>query len=167
MGNKTKINYFEACRRKAAPEVMSEDLRDFSDEFLMMMAAAGYMVFGAQLIINTCARECDIHDLKDSFFQKKKMYIKKACDGFDAMAKALSAGFDDWFDTVWKEDANKFRFVHSNSNDMAKLALLFLSRADNMKAKRDACFSAIRELPVDQDCDADWGKVINYFNMKI
>ena len=60
---------------------------DFSNEKLLEMAVAGWMIYAAQLIIERNARECDKNGLRASFFQERKKYINRAVEGFEQMRK--------------------------------------------------------------------------------
>lgn len=146
-----------------ALKVLNKEQKDFSDEFLMLMAAAGYMIYGAQLIMEKAKRECDLEGLKDSFFQVRKKYVDNAAEGFDKMVKNLAV-FDEWFDAIQRGRLDYLSYVHQYGNDIAKLVLLFISRCDHDSESRNNIYKAIRELPAD-DC-ADWEEVVEYFNKK-
>lgn len=146
-----------------ALKVLNKSEKDFSDEFLMLMAAAGYMIYGAQIIMQKAKRECDLECLKDCFFQARKKYVDNAADGFAKMVKNLNV-FDDWFDAIQRGRLDYLSYVHQYGNDMAKLALLFVSRCDHDSDSRDNIYKAIRELPADDE--ANWEQVIEYFNKK-
>lgn len=147
-----------------ALKVLNAAENEFSDEFLMLMAAVGYCVYGAELIMNKCARDCKLENLKECFFQEKKRYVNEAAKAFDRLAANLSAGFDGWFDKIQRGRADYLAYTHQYANDLVKLIILYMSRIENDPEVRYDIFKAIRQFPADDA--ADWEAVLEYFNKK-
>lgn len=145
-------------------KVLNENHKDFSNEFLAMMAAAGYAIYGAQLVIEGCARMCDLNGLKESFFQNKRRAIGEAAKAFDVMRKNLQIGFDDWFGTVYKDRLDYFNFVHQSANDIMRLILLYMSRTDDHPELREVIFNFIKMMQVEDT--ADWDDILHYFEKR-
>lgn len=153
---------------KSKPELISKienGMYDFTNEKLLEMAVAGWMIYGAQLIIERNARECDKKGIRASFFQDRKKYINRAVEGFEQMRKALSVGFDDWFEKVFHDKAEYCTYVHATANDFVKLGILFLSRTEDCLERRDEVLKAIREMPA-VDNETDYEKVLEYYYRK-
>lgn len=153
---------------KSKPELISKienGMYDFTNEKLLEMAVAGWMIYAAQLIIERNARECDKKGIRASFFQEKKKYINRAVEGFEQMRKALSVGFDDWFEKVFHDKAEYCTYVHATANDFVKLGILFLSRTEDCLERRDEVLKAIREMPA-VDNETDYEKVLEYYYRK-
>lgn len=145
-------------------KVLNPEQKDFSDEFLMLMAAVGYCVYGAQLIVNKCGRDCDLEGLRNSFFQEKKHCVNEAAKAFNRLAVNLNVGFDEWFDKIQKGRADYLTFMHQYANDIVQLIVLYMSRIENNPERRYDVFKAIRQIPADDA--ADWEAVLEYFNKK-
>lgn len=153
---------------KSKPELISKienGMYDFTNEKLLEMAVAGWMIYAAQLIIERNARECDKKGIRASFFQDRKKYINRAVEGFEQMRKALSVGFDDWFEKVFHDKAEYCTYVHATANDFVKLGILFLSRTEDCLERRDEVLKAIREMPA-VDNETDYEKVLEYYYRK-
>lgn len=153
---------------KSKPELISKienGMYDFTNEKLLEMAVAGWMIYAAQLIIERNARECDKKGIRASFFQDRKKYINRAVEGFEQMQKALSVGFDDWFEKVFHDKAEYCTYVHATANDFVKLGILFLSRTEDCLERRDEVLKAIREMPA-VDNETDYEKVLEYYYRK-
>lgn len=152
-------------KKPALVSKMENGMFDFSNEKLLEMAVAGWMIYAAQLIIERNARECDQNGLRASFFQERKKYINRAVEGFEQMRKALSVGFDDWFEKVFHDKAEYCTYVHATANDFVKLGILFLSRTEDCLERRDEVLKAIREMPA-VDNETDYEKVLEYYYRK-
>ena len=153
---------------KSKPELISKienGMYDFTNEKLLEMAVAGWMIYAAQLIIERNARECDKKGIRASFFQDRKKYINRAVEGFEQMRKALSVGFDDWFEKVFHDKAEYCTYVHATANDFVKLGILFLSRTEDCLERRDEVLKVIREMPA-VDNETDYEKVLEYYYRK-
>ena len=146
-----------------ALKLLNTEHNDFSDEFLVLLAAVGYCIYGAQLIVNKAARECDLHNLKDCFFQEKKKYVGNCADAFDKLVSNLNV-FDSWFDKVQKGRADYLKYVHQNANDLVKLLLLYYSRTENHPERRELICDAIRGFEIDDA--ADYDSILAYFDKK-
>ena len=152
-------------KKPALVSKLENGMFDFSNEKLLEMAVAGWMIYAAQLIIERNARECDKNGLRASFFQERKKYINRAVEGFEQMQKALSVGFDDWFEKVFHDKAEYCTYVHATANDFVKLGILFLSRTEDCLERRDEVLKAIREMPA-VDNETDYEKVLEYYYRK-
>ncbi len=146
-----------------ALKILDPEHKDFSDEFLVIMATVGYCIYGAQLLVNKAARECDLHGLRDSFFQEKRMYVKNCADAFDKLVSNLNV-FDSWFDKVQQGRVDYLKFIHQNANDLVKLLLLYYSRTENHPERREQICDAIRSFEIDDA--ADYDALMAYFNKK-
>lgn len=144
-------------------KVLNTEEKDFSDEFLVLMAIVGYCIYGAQLVINKAARTCDLHGLKDCFFQEKKQYVKNCAEAFDTLVKNLNV-FDGWFDKVQRGRKDYLSYIHQNANDLVKLLLLYYSRTENHPEKRDVICGLIRSCEIDDA--ADYDAIMEYFDKK-
>lgn len=144
-------------------KLLNADKKDFSDEFLILMAIVAYCIYGAQIITNKAARICDLHNLKDCFFQEKKKYVNNCAEAFDTLQANLAV-FDPWFDKIQRGRKEYLSFVHQNANDLVKLMLLYFSRTENHPERRDDIFKAIRSFEIDDN--ADYESIIEYFNKK-
>lgn len=145
-----------------ALQLLDKEENDFSEEFLTLMAIVGYCVYGSQLIMNRAARTCDLHRLKDSFFQEKKQAINNCAKGMDTIRQNLAV-FDEWFDKVQRGRVDYFNYIHKNANDLVKLLLLYYSRVENHPERRDRIFSIIESI--DMDDTADYTALFDYFNL--
>ena len=143
--------------------LLNTEENDFSEEFLVLMAIVGYCVYGAQLVINKAARTCDLHGLKDCFFQEKKVYVNNCADAFDKLSSNLKV-FDSWFDKVNHDRADYMTYIHQNANDLVKLLLLYYSRTENHPEMRDRICGVIKSFEMDDA--ADYAALFEYFDKK-
>lgn len=144
-----------------ALKILDTTEKDFSDEFLVLMAIVGYCIYGAQLVINKAARTCDLHGLKECVFQEKKKYVNNCADAFDALVSNLKV-FDDWFDMVQRGRKDYLPYIHQNANDLVKLLLLYYSRTENHPEMRERICGVIRSFEMDDS--ADYDSIMEYFN---
>lgn len=142
-------------------KLLNKEHKDFSDEFLVLMAIVAYCVYAAQLVINKAARTCDLHNLKDCFFQEKKKYVNNCAEAFDRLATNLEV-FDTWFDKIQRGRVDYFSYVHQNANDLVKLLLLYYSRTENHPERRERIFDAIKSFEIDDQ--ADYDAIMEYFD---
>lgn len=141
--------------------VLNKEGNEFSEEYLMMMAVAGYCIYGAQMIIYKCARQCDLKGLAGSFFQKKKQYINAAANNFTQLKTNLEAGFDEHFERMNHGRMDYANFIQQYGCDLMKLIFLYVSRTENHPERRADIFKAIEAMPVDDT--ADYRAIIDYF----
>lgn len=144
-------------------KLLDETQKDFSDEFLTLMAIIGYCIYAAELVINKAARTCDLEGLRGSFFQEKKRMVSNCADAFKRLVTNLEA-FDSWFDTVQRGRADYCKYIHQNATDLVTLLLLYYSRTENHPEMRDRIFGVIRSFEIDDN--ADYESLFEYFGRK-
>lgn len=147
-----------------ALKVLNKEEKEFSDEFLMLMAIVAYSLYAAEMVMYKAARTCDIERLKDSFFQKKKQRVGQAAKHFRMLLANLEA-FDPWFDKIQRGRLDYCNFVQQNASDLVTLMILYYSRTENHPERRQDIFKAIRQMPVDDS--ADYEAILDYFHIKL
>ena len=147
-----------------ALRVLNKEENEFSDEFLMLMAIVAYSLYAAEMVMYKASRSCDLEGLKQSFFQKDKQNVSNAVRNFKALLANLEV-FDPWFDKIQRGRLDYCNFVQQNASDLVTLMILYYSRTENHRERRQDIFKAIRQMPVDDS--ADYEAILDYFHIKL
>lgn len=134
------------------------------------MAAALYMVYGAQIIINRVTQILDLYRVSKTLFHKKKAQVNDAAAAMKRCVNLLDSSFDGVFNDIWNkvpgEEAERFDSIEWFSHQVIRFMLVFLSRADGNMQKQENMLKALMNFKEDEKMNFDLAELIKIYELK-